>query len=208
VLGHKPLQPSPWNNHPARRGGGGRNGRSSRLFQDLPTKDGPSADILHKNSYYYNQGNNENVDRGKVCEWEACQARFLTVKELHRHVHDRHLSRLPVSNVGTGAGSGGGGDRQGRSAMLYCHWRHCSDSNLYSARYKLMLHLQRAHFDKIEEADRDRVGCCVGGGQGILHYHIFSTSHFSTYLGFPDLNFFYSFYNAMDTSSNNKNEVT
>ena len=139
----------------------------------MPPKDGPSANILHKNSYYYNQSNNENIDRGKVCEWEACQARFLTVRELHRHVHDRHLSRLPVSNMGAGPGPGGGGDRQGRSAMLYCHWRHCSDSTLYTARYKLMLHLQRAHFDKMEEADRDKVGQYVGSGKTVTYSILF-----------------------------------
>ncbi len=167
VSGHRPLQSSPWITHPMKRANGG--GRQSKPLYDH--KDGPSAEILHKNSYYYNQpdvlgvtggsANNENMlgenqQRGRVrsCEWEACQAKFLSVKDLHRHVHDRHLSRLPVSNLGAGPGNG---ERQGRLGVLCCRWRHCTDSTLYSARYKLMLHLQRVHFDSKDEYDRDKV---------------------------------------------------
>ena len=164
VLGHRPLhESSPWLTHSLKR----NSGRHSRPSHEMPPREGPSAEILHKNSYYYNQnvGTNENAVataeshrlrnvKESCCEWETCQAKFLTVKDLHRHVHDRHLSRLPVNNIGVGPG----GERQVRAGMLYCHWRQCTDSTLYSARYKLMLHLQRAHFETREDYyDREKV---------------------------------------------------
>ena len=101
------------------------------------------ADILHKNSFYYNQVPTINeVTEAAVktveehsCEWKNCRARFLCSKDLLRHVQEEHLACLPLHVS----------HEYNPHKQLVCQWRQCRDSRCYPARYKLLLHLQRYH---------------------------------------------------------------
>ena len=93
------------------------------------------ADILHKNSFYYNQ-ETENVVPKSVtehcCEWKECRTKFICRSDLLKHVQEAHLACLPSNEYQS-------------QRKLTCQWRKCSDSKCYPARYKLLLHLQRCH---------------------------------------------------------------
>lgn len=102
------------------------------------------ADILHKNSFYYNQGRdvNESADgywhksvTEHNCEWKECTAKFLSSKELLKHVQEEHVSCLPLHNSSTFQ----------PQRRIMCQWRRCKDNRCYPARYKLLLHLQIHH---------------------------------------------------------------
>lgn len=98
------------------------------------------ADILHKNSFHYNQEASASHETGEdhllksvtehCCEWKECRTKFLCSKDLLRHIQDEHLSCLPLHTSNT---------------KLTCQWRKCPDIRCYPARYKLLLHLQRCH---------------------------------------------------------------
>lgn len=99
------------------------------------------ADILHKNSFYYNQplhpAEAENTYLPKsvsehCCGWKECRAKFLSSNDLLKHVQDDHLSYLPSNEYQC-------------QRKLTCQWRKCLDNRSYPARYKLLLHLQRYH---------------------------------------------------------------
>lgn len=102
------------------------------------------ADILHKNSFYYNQGAmvNEATENHRLksvrehcCEWKECRAKFLSNKDLIRHVLDEHISSLPLNNS----------SEYQYQRQLVCQWRKCREKRCYPARYKLLLHLQQCH---------------------------------------------------------------
>lgn len=99
-----------------------------------------TGDILHKNSFYYNQHITlDEYHKPKLsdycCEWRDCRAKFLSNKELLQHVQDDHVSNLPLY----------GSSNYLNQGQLTCQWRKCKDSKCYPARYKLLLHLQRCH---------------------------------------------------------------
>ncbi len=111
-----------------------------RNFVDLPFEPGKlRADILHKNSFYYNQ--NATVTclprsvTGHCCEWKECRTKFLSSSDLIKHVQEEHLACLPL-HVSY---------EHHFQRKLTCQWRTCSDNRCYPARYKLLLHLQRCH---------------------------------------------------------------
>lgn len=102
------------------------------------------ADILHKNSSYYNKASDVAIRHKTAiehcCEWRECRARFLSSKDLLRHVQEEHLSCLPQHAFQS-------------QRQLICQWRHCKENRCYPARYNLLLHLQRIHCrDKVINA--------------------------------------------------------
>lgn len=118
-----------------------------QMFADIPVRPRHlRADILHKNSSYYNQvlpindGFENNYAAPKSvtehnCEWKECRARFISSKDLLRHVQEEHLSCLPLYHS----------HEYYPHQQLVCQWRQCKDGRIYPARYKLLLHLQRHH---------------------------------------------------------------
>lgn len=116
--------------------------QSQRSFKENPRR--LRADILHKNSFYYNQAapHTEATDNFRLrtvtehcCEWKACTAKFLSNKDLLRHLQEEHVSCLPL-NISSEFQS---------QRQLVCQWRNCKENRCYPARYKLLLHLQRLH---------------------------------------------------------------
>lgn len=97
------------------------------------------ADILHKNSYYYNQElpitKNRTSTEDHRCEWKDCCARFLSGRDLLKHVQEEHVSYLPL-HISTEFQT---------QRQLICQWRNCKENRNYLARYKLLLHIQRDH---------------------------------------------------------------
>ncbi len=118
-----------------------------RSFTEIPLRPkNLRADILHKNSFYYNQvptikeassDNHYSVLKSVAehnCEWKECRAKFISSKDLLRHVQEEHLSCLPLHTP-----------HEHPQQHLVCRWRQCKDIRCYPARYKLLLHLQRHH---------------------------------------------------------------
>jgi len=69
-----------------------------------------------------------------LCEWNNCQQRFSSSKELFIHVESDHLCALPICQDGA------------TETELYCQWRGCLDGGKpYPARYKLLVHMQNVH---------------------------------------------------------------
>lgn len=140
---------------------GSNNSQLQRPLLELPLHQLVTRDILHKNSYYYNQdvvlneypeniGPRNLPENSCCCEWDNCRAPFLCTEDLLRHVQNDHIAWLPVSNTVASSGEAA------RQRVLRCLWKRCHDPTVYHARYKLMVHLQRMHFNG-KDKNKDKV---------------------------------------------------
>ena len=114
------------------------------LQENVPYTRKLPPDIVHKNSFYYNQTTpymdvTDNFRLKTVtehcCEWRTCTAKFLSNKDLLKHVQEDHIAPLPLHVTS---------DFQSQRQLI-CQWRNCKENKCYPARYKLLLHLQRFH---------------------------------------------------------------
>ncbi len=123
-------------------------GITPELLPFLPYQRRMPAALVHKNSFYYNQGTMPSGVKlppqppvsslDYICEWQRCRMRFLTAKELLGHVEEEHIGRLPTRVSGF--------RRRAQRNSLACQWKGCAESSrVFVVRYKLLLHMQQSH---------------------------------------------------------------
>lgn len=94
--------------------------------------------IKHKNSFFYNQAGLAQQDMYRMhCEWGNCPIKVASHQELIEHVQNEHISLLPSHHSKYSLQSL-------RGHQLICRWRDCFE--VFDARYKLFLHVQKSHF--------------------------------------------------------------